>query len=131
MEYRDKDGYTPLLIAATYGHADTVHLLLRKGADFEAVEKNDKTAIYLACEEDKPEALAVSSNKIGKIISARGYGLEIQFNYFAQKASTFVLADIFCVFVTIKSYCESTLFCRYQFLWILEFMDVLGFQYAH
>ena len=60
MEYRDKDGYTPLLIAATYGHADTIHILLRRGADYEAVEKNDKTAVYLACEEDNAEALSVS-----------------------------------------------------------------------
>ncbi|XP_071138004.1 transient receptor potential cation channel subfamily A member 1 homolog isoform X4 [Mytilus edulis] len=58
IEYRDKDGFSPLLIAATYGHAETIHQLLRKGADYEAVEKNDKTAVYLACEEDKPEALS-------------------------------------------------------------------------
>jgi len=60
LEYRDKDGYTALLIAATYGHADTIHILLRRGADYEAVEKNDKTAVYLACEEDNAEALSVS-----------------------------------------------------------------------
>ena len=60
MEYRDKDGYTALLIDATYGHADTIHSLLRRGADYEAVEKNDKTAVYLACEEDNAEALSVS-----------------------------------------------------------------------
>jgi serine protease inhibitor len=60
LEYRDKDGYTALLIAATYGHADTIHSLLGRGADYEAVEKNDKTAVYLACEEDNAEALSVS-----------------------------------------------------------------------
>ena len=60
LEKKDKDNYTPLLMAAYTGNADIVDLLLRKGADYEAVDKNDKTAIYLAAEEDKADALKVS-----------------------------------------------------------------------
>ena len=56
---RDKDNYTPLLLAATYGHPNTVELLLHKGADFTAVDKYDKTAIYLAAEENKLTVLEV------------------------------------------------------------------------
>jgi len=59
LERRDKDNFTPLLMAATYGHADTIDLLLKKRADYEAVEKNEKTAIYLCSEEDNLEALKV------------------------------------------------------------------------
>ena len=56
---RDKDNYTPLLLAATYGHVETVELLLQKGADYTAVDKYDKTAIYLAAEENKFAVLEV------------------------------------------------------------------------
>ena len=56
---RDKDNYTPLLLAATYGHVQTVELLLQKGADYTAVDKYDKTAIYLAAEENKLAVLEV------------------------------------------------------------------------
>ena len=55
----DKDNYTPLLLAATYGHVPTVELLLQKGADYTAVDKYDKTAIYLAAEENKLAVLEV------------------------------------------------------------------------
>lgn len=59
LEKRDRDNYTPLLMAAYSGHAESLDALLKKGADYEAVDKNDKTAVYLAAEEDKLDALKV------------------------------------------------------------------------
>ena len=46
-------------MAAVSGHAEIVNLLLKKGADYMAMDKNDKSAIFLAAEEDKVEALKV------------------------------------------------------------------------
>lgn len=60
LEKRDRDNYTPLLMAAYSGHAESLDALLKKGADYEAVDKNDKTAVYLAAEEDKLDALKVN-----------------------------------------------------------------------
>ena len=57
---RDKDNYTPLLLAATYGNVDTVEMLLQKGADYTAVDKYDKTAIFMAAEENKYKVLEVN-----------------------------------------------------------------------
>ena len=55
----DKDNFTPLLIAACNGHADTIHTLLDLGARIEDVDKNDKSALYWAAEEDNVVALKV------------------------------------------------------------------------
>ena len=59
IDKHDKDNFSPLLIAACNGHADTIKALLDQGADLFAVDKNDKTAIFWAAEEDNVEALKV------------------------------------------------------------------------
>ena len=59
MERHDKDNFTPLLIAACQGHADTIKTLLKRGARMSATDKNEKSAIYWAAEEDNLEALQV------------------------------------------------------------------------
>lgn len=59
IERRDEENYTPLLLASVYGHAPTVDLLIQKEADITAVDKNDKTAIFLAAEENQLTALEV------------------------------------------------------------------------
>ena len=59
MEKRDKDNFTPLLMAASWGHAAIIKTLLQRRADYNAVEKNDKTAIFLCAEDDNLEALQV------------------------------------------------------------------------
>ena len=56
---RDKDNFSPLLIAASNGHASTIRTLLQKGARLYDVDKNDKTALFWAAEEDNVEALEV------------------------------------------------------------------------
>ena len=61
IEKRDKDNFTPLLLAACYGHADTIKRLIKRGADLKAVDKDDKNAIYWTAEEDHLEALSVSN----------------------------------------------------------------------
>ena len=55
----DKDNFSPLLIAASNGHAATIKTLLQKGARLYDVDKNDKTALFWAAEEDNVEALEV------------------------------------------------------------------------
>lgn len=52
-------------MAAYSGHAESLDALLKKGADYEAVDKNDKTAVYLAAEEDKLDALKVKCCRYG------------------------------------------------------------------
>ena len=63
IESRDKDDFTPLLIAACYGHQKAVEMLINKGADITVKDKNDRTAIYLAAEENKLQALQVENIK--------------------------------------------------------------------
>jgi hypothetical protein len=45
---KDKDGYTPLMMAAAKGHDDAVRLLLLRKADADFVTWNEKTAAMLA-----------------------------------------------------------------------------------
>lgn len=55
----DKDNYTPLLVAASEGHTGVVKLLLEKGANLKATDMRDKTAIFLAAEENRVDTLKV------------------------------------------------------------------------
>ena len=42
----DKDGFTPLLLAASEGQSDAVAALMLHGASLVVMDKNEKTAIY-------------------------------------------------------------------------------------
>ena len=57
----DKDGFSPLLIAACKGHAPTVKTLLSKGANILDTDKNDKSALFWAAEEDNVDVMKVSA----------------------------------------------------------------------
>lgn len=59
IECRDKDKDTPLLMAASKNHLDTIRSLLRHGADIGAKDSNDETPIYRAASEGCIEALEV------------------------------------------------------------------------
>ena len=59
IECRDKDKDTPLLIAASKNHLETIKSLLRHGADIGAKDSNDETPIYRAASEGCIEALEV------------------------------------------------------------------------
>jgi len=53
-----------LLIAASYGHTDTIAVLLKHKANVLAVDKNDKTIIYMCAEENRVDALQVRFDSI-------------------------------------------------------------------
>ena len=48
---------TPLHLAAAYGHAGTVELLIRKGAPLAAQDENGITPLFLAARENHPEVI--------------------------------------------------------------------------
>ena len=56
IEHRDKKGCTPLILAASAGHAVTVAILLDHSADIEAQSDRTKdTALSLACSGGRQE----------------------------------------------------------------------------
>ena len=59
IELHDTDNYTALLIAASYGHTETMEVLLKNKANVLATEKNDKNVLYLCAEENRADALQV------------------------------------------------------------------------
>ena len=59
IECLDKDNYTPLLIAASRGHTTVVELLLKRHAKLRVHNTQDRTAIFLAAEENSISTLRV------------------------------------------------------------------------
>jgi hypothetical protein len=55
-EYFDR---TPLVVAAIYGHADVVGLLIERGADVNAIDNNELTALQNAAREGHEEVVRV------------------------------------------------------------------------
>lgn len=53
------DNFSPLLLAAVFGHANAVRTLIERGADVSVEDKNDKTVVFLAAEENKLDVLKV------------------------------------------------------------------------
>lgn len=64
FEHRDKKGFTPLMIAATTGHACVCEILLNHGADIEAQSDRTKdTALSLACSSGRYEVVELLLNR--------------------------------------------------------------------
>ncbi len=59
IEATDKDGFTPLLNAACEDHAENILCLLKQGANVASLDKQDRTAIYLASEFNNLTSLIV------------------------------------------------------------------------
>jgi len=45
---KDKDGFTPLMIASMYGHIDCIRELIKAGANVNLKNKNGETALMIA-----------------------------------------------------------------------------------
>jgi len=50
VNVRSRQGYTPLMIAASHGHDEIVRMLLQKGADLTAVDAEGRNALQIARE---------------------------------------------------------------------------------
>ena len=59
VEVKDLDGLTPLMIACRYGYLETITCLLKHGADVTETDKEDKTCLMWAVEENRIEAAMV------------------------------------------------------------------------
>ncbi len=57
IHFRDKDGVTPLCIAAQNGHAEAVRMLLQAKADVNAANKDGATALCIAGQNGHAEAV--------------------------------------------------------------------------
>ena len=59
IEARDKDNYTPLLVAVAQGNELSVSALLEHDADIRVKESSDKSAIFIAAQENCVDVLQV------------------------------------------------------------------------
>ena len=59
IEARDKDGYNPLLLAASEGNAEAVEILLRSQADIFVIDKEERTVLYWAAMQNHKNVIDV------------------------------------------------------------------------
>ena len=59
VELREHENCTALLIAAKYGHTETVSVLMKNRAKVTAVDKDDRTILHQCAGENHLEALRV------------------------------------------------------------------------
>ena len=59
IENKDKDNFTPLLLASAEGNAEAVELLLNSGADIYALDKEDKSALFWASAQNHVKVVEV------------------------------------------------------------------------
>jgi len=56
----DKDGLSPLLVAAREGHDDCVATLVELGAKIQMVDNDERSVLHYAAEYDHPKVVKVS-----------------------------------------------------------------------
>ena len=59
IEAKDKDGYNPLLLAASEGNAEAVDILLKLHADIFVIDKEDRTVLYWAAMQNHKNVIDV------------------------------------------------------------------------
>ena len=75
---RCKEGWTPLILAARHGHADTVAALAKiPWCDVNIVNSDGRSALSFACMNDQADAVEV-------LIKCRGIRLNIPVRLYAQ-----------------------------------------------
>lgn len=63
LDLWDADAVTPLMIAACEGHEEVVALLIGLGARLDVVDKDDKSVLYHAAEQNHPVVVEVGTRK--------------------------------------------------------------------
>lgn len=59
IEAQDDDSYTPLLDAVSYGQQRATEVLLERGAAVDVIDRDGKTIVFIAAEENHVEILEV------------------------------------------------------------------------
>ena len=59
IEAQDEDSYTPLLTAVAYGQKAAMETLLRNKSAVDVVDRNGKSVVFIAAEENQSELLKV------------------------------------------------------------------------
>jgi hypothetical protein len=75
IEARDRDGYTPLLIAARNGTTDVLQVLLSRGAAPNARDKRGRTALHWTAELNRPQHLKLLLAHGADVSAEDGRGL--------------------------------------------------------
>lgn len=64
IETKDRDDYTPLLLAASEGNAEAVNVLIQSGANLFCMDKEDRTALYWAGLQNHNNVVEVRTFKV-------------------------------------------------------------------
>ena len=68
IELKDAESMTPLLVASRNGHLETLSWLLKYKADVTETDKDDKTCLMWAAEEDRTDAIKVGYGNEGNFL---------------------------------------------------------------
>ena len=60
IECQDTDSYTPLLTSAAYGQLQAMKVLINANAMTDDVDRNGKSLVFIAAEEDQVKILEVT-----------------------------------------------------------------------
>ena len=55
----DADSYTPLLTAVSYGQKRAMEILLEHGANLDAIDRDQRSIVFIAAEENYDDILRV------------------------------------------------------------------------